>query len=263
MSAAEDGASFSESGQGGFLEALRGGGDSIPDGLATRSGRRDRLRFAVYRNNVHVGLVGALEKRFPVTRRLVGDEFFRGMARVFVVDCKPETPVLIDYGEGFPDFVAAFPPAASLPYLADVARLESALSQSYHAADAIPLSLDDLARVPPEELADQVLHLHPATRLVSSGFPVGTIWSNHQPDPVRPVEIWRGETVVLTRPLAEVKLTVIPVEDEAFVCSVFAGKTLEAAAAAGAGGGFDFGRALVALVSLGCFREGNEQCVGS
>ena len=34
----------------------------------------DTRRFAVYRNNVAVGLIGALEARYPVSRRIAGDE---------------------------------------------------------------------------------------------------------------------------------------------------------------------------------------------
>jgi len=40
---------------------------------------------------------------------------------------------LAEYGDGFADFLAGFAPAQSLPYLADVARLEWAINAAYHA----------------------------------------------------------------------------------------------------------------------------------
>jgi hypothetical protein len=40
-------------------------------------------RYAVYRNNVTVGLIRALEANFPVVRKLLGEEYFTGFARDF------------------------------------------------------------------------------------------------------------------------------------------------------------------------------------
>ena len=91
-----------------FAAAL--GEPSAPPPAMThgRMGAPDARRFAVYRNNVAVGLIGALEARYPVSRRLAGDELFRAMARAFVRAHKPRSPVMIAYGEEFPDFVADY-----------------------------------------------------------------------------------------------------------------------------------------------------------
>src|SRR5437764_9903127 len=86
----------------------------------------DPRGFAVYRNNVAVGLIKSLEARYPVVRRLVGDDFFRAAARAFISRNKPQNAVLIGYGADFAAFLRSFPPAAELPYLPDVASLESA-----------------------------------------------------------------------------------------------------------------------------------------
>ena len=91
-----------------FAAAL--GEPSAPPPATThgRLGAPDARRFAVYRNNVAVGLIGALEARYPVSRRLAGDELFRAMARAFVRAHKPRSPVMIAYGEEFPEFVAEY-----------------------------------------------------------------------------------------------------------------------------------------------------------
>ncbi len=73
-----------------------------------RKGAPDARRFAVYRNNVAVGLIGAIEARYPVSRRLVGDDLFRAMARAFVQSHRPRSPVMIAYGEDFPEFAAEY-----------------------------------------------------------------------------------------------------------------------------------------------------------
>ncbi|SMC99448.1 DNA-binding domain-containing protein [Rhizobium sp. RU36D] len=241
--------------QNAFAAALIDPERPPPPGLTTARGEPDALRFAVYRNNVHVGLTTALAQRFPVTRRLVGEEFFTGMARAYAGQHKPASPLLMAYGDGFPDFIAVFPPAASLAYLADVARLEVAWGQAYHAADCAPLDLSALATVPADSLADAGLELHPSARLLRSDHPAGSIWAAHQGGTVEPVHDWVSETVLVVRPEMHVQVHILPPRDTAFAAALFAGVTLGAAAEAAyaANHDFDFGSALVGLIGLGAF----------
>ena len=97
-----------------FAAAL--GEPSAPPPATTRGrmGAPDARRFAVYRNNVAVGLIGALEARYPVSRRIAGDDLFRAMARAFVRAHRPRTPVMIAYGGEFPEFMAEYLAEAEL-----------------------------------------------------------------------------------------------------------------------------------------------------
>ena len=238
-----------------FAAALIDAEKPLPPGLTTARGAADAARFAVYRNNVHVGLTNALSQRFPVTERLVGADFFRGMARVYVQDNKPASPLLFEYGEDFPDFVAGFAPARGLAYLADVARIEAAWSRAYHARDAVALTVADIAALAPERLAETRLAPHPSAGLVRSSHPAGGIWAAHQTEPVATVADRRPETVLMVRPDAMVNVHVVPAADAAFAAALIAGRTLGDAAgeALAANPDFDFGAAIVGLVSLGAF----------
>ncbi len=224
----------------------------VPAGITTWRGEPDAKRFAVYRNNVHVGLVEALGKAFPVIKALVGDEFFTAMARVYVGQNKPVSPILMVYGETFGDFLAGFGPAASLPYLPDMARLEFAWTQSYHARDAEPLTLAGLQAILGKNTFDEIA-VHPATRLIRSGYPVGTIWSAHQPNGASAQMPRGGECVLITRPQAQVQLTVIPPADAALLAQMLEGETLlDAAGAVFADTpAFDFGKTIAGLTSVG------------
>lgn len=235
-----------------FAAALLDAGKPLPAGLTTARGEADVARFAVYRNNVHVGLTQALSQRFPVTERLVGEEFFRGMARVYVQDRKPASPLMFEYGEDFPDFVAGFGPARGL---ADLARIEAAWSRAYHAADAAALTVTDLAALAPERLAETRLERHPSAGLVLSPHPAGSIWAAHQTEPVATVALQQAETVLVVRPDATVNVHVLPATDATFAAALIGGRTLGEAAgeALAASPEFDFGAALVGLVSLGAF----------
>lgn len=239
--------------QDDFAQALLHAERPVPAGITTARGEADALRFAVYRNNVYVGLTRALAQRFPVTGRLVGAEFFTAMARAFAQDHKPASPLIIDYGDDFPDFIADFEPARDVVYLTDVARLEAAWARAYHAADVPSLDLAALAAVPPEALPNVRLAAHPSATLIHSRHPVGSIWGAHQNETVPLIAAWGAETVLVVRPDMDVKVHMVPTQDGIFAQALFAGASLGEAAEAALAyePTFDFGGALVGLHALG------------
>ncbi len=135
-----------------------------------------RHRFGVYRNNVAVGLIEALRAGFPAVETLVGAAFFAAMAGVFLRQHPPRGRIMMLYGAEFPQFLAQFPPVAAYPYLCDVARIEQALRESYHAADSTPLPGEALAAIPEPTLLAARIQLAPALRLIRSPWPIHAIW---------------------------------------------------------------------------------------
>ena len=235
-----------------FVAALADPSMAPPAQTRGREGRPDARRFAVYRNNVAVGLTGSLEMRYPITRRLVGDAFFRGLARAFVVRNKPRSPVLIHYGADFPAFIAAFDPARELPYLPDVACLENAWVEAYHAAEGAPLGLADLAAIDPERLGELRFVFHPAVRLLRLAHPAASIWAAHQDaSEPRPPGHWRAEDAMVVRPHAEVDVRILPRGGYEFATALLSGAALADAAAPLAAEGVDPGPHLVGLVEAG------------
>lgn len=134
-------------------------------------------RFKVYRNNVQHSLTRALAARFPVIEQLVGAEFFTAMARVYISVSPPKDPVMLRWGVGFATFLDGFPPAAHLPFLGDVARLEYARGHACHAADANPVVPDALDVAHLEVMR---MTLHPSVSLFFSSMPTVQIWQSHQ-----------------------------------------------------------------------------------
>lgn len=124
--------------QAAFAAALLDMQRPCPEGLLSANGADPASRYAVYRNNVQSSLINALAEGYPVVLQLVGDEFFRAMVALYVQRYPPQSPLINDYGKDFAEFIDSFEPAASVPYLADVARLERLRVQAYHAADAPP-----------------------------------------------------------------------------------------------------------------------------
>lgn len=211
-------------------------------------------RFAVYRNNVAVARIGAFCDLFPVTRRLVGDAFFRGLVRTHLEKTPPISPIVATWGDGFVAGLELDPAAAEFGWLVDVARLEAAWISAYHAAEAEPVEVTELLGRSPEELLTARVDLHPSLRIVASPHPVGAIWSAHQGDAEPgPLGHHHAETVVVVRPRAEVAVRVIgPAECrllERLAAGVSLGEAGEAAATVDPA--FDVGGGFVALVMLG------------
>jgi|WetSurMetagenome_2_1015567.scaffolds.fasta_scaffold00182_30 hypothetical protein len=137
--------------------------------------------IAVYRNNYRGNLHDALAGAYPVIKLLVGDEFFRFLAKRYIEQHPSCSANLHHFGSELADFVATFEPAKELVYLADVAILEWACHVAYFVDDGIALDIDKLAQVSPERYSDLVLHTHPSCRVVRSPYPVAAIWHAHQP----------------------------------------------------------------------------------
>ncbi|MCT7377506.1 DNA-binding domain-containing protein [Chelativorans salis] len=198
-----------------------------PGLIAGPNGKAAKKRYNVYRNNVTVSLVKALADTFPATRRIVGEDFFRAMARIHVRQTPPTSPLLFEYGRGFADFIENFEHARTLPYLADVARIERAWLDAYHAADTGPLKPDALAAIPPEKLSQATFTAHPAARVVRSRFPAVTIFAlNRQDGPVGRLETADPEDGLVTRPELEVIVRRLPPGGAAFLEGLMAGKPL-------------------------------------
>ncbi len=236
--------------QAEFAHALLSKATPVPRCLrGARRGRTDR-RFAVHRNTVVMSLIEALGARFPAVRRLVGEEFFRAMAHAYVVDRPPRSPLLFQYGDSFPAFIEGFAPAAPLPYLADVARLEHLRGVAYHAADATPLPPAAFAALDGGRLAVFKVRLHPSVSVLASNYPIVTIWEANQAESVTPIRPRGPEAALVARPFLAVETRRLGPGSEAFFARLKAGATLGEAALAGsdASQAFSVAEALATLV---------------
>jgi hypothetical protein len=195
-----------------------------------------------------------LATRFPVTEKIVGEEFFTAMAREYVLGSPPASPVLLRYGEDLADFVTTFPPAASLPYLADIVRLENAQVRAYHARDVAPVDPLVLSRIAAGRMSGLTFSFHPAVTVLASLYPVVTIWAmNSGERPLAPIENWKAQCALVTRPELTVLTREIASDSARFLRQLMHGATLGESykAAADANSGFDLGRNLADLLRSG------------
>lgn len=232
----------------------------VPEDVTGPNGAPAPKRFGVYRNNVIVSLTEALMATYPALLRLLGEDYFRALARLYVSAEPPSSPVLLAYGGSFSEFIEGFPPLAGYPYLPDVARLEWAWLEAYHAADQAPLEAALLAAVPPEQLGALRFTLHPACRLIVSSFPVMDLVRANRFEIEAGVEVdpGQGQSVLLTRPGIDVVLYPLQaVGDVAFMTALKTGDSLAEAAgsALAVDPAFDLAAAIGLLLRSGAVSE--------
>ena len=215
-----------------FAEALLAPDLACPDGLFSSNGADPASRFVVYRNNVHSSLINALATAYPVTLQLVGEKFFRAMAGLFVQVCPPTNPLISEYGSAFAAFIQDFEPAASVPYLADVARLERLRVRAYHAADTPPMDQQTVLQAlqGQTDLGTLRLQLHPSLATLTSAYAVVAIWAAHQTEGgLATLNPWHAQGALVMRRGLEVQVLAIDHGSVTFIDSLAQGTPLEKA----------------------------------
>jgi hypothetical protein len=190
--------------------------------------------LTIHRNTVIKGLVDALAANYPTIAQLVGREWFDACAVQYVRACPARSPALVLYGEAFPSFLSAFGPAAELPYLAEVARIDRLWSEAHAARAVTSLPADALAELSPSALFEQRIPFHPATRFGWFSHSAATVWLHHRsgpPDAQINIDDC-DEGLLLTRPFGAVEYAALDRAGFIFLDQLRAGTTLGEAATA-------------------------------
>ena len=221
--------------QDGFAQALLAPEFAMVTDLSPEIGALARQPgFAIYRNTVMKGCIDALQANFPSVTRLVGEEWIRAAAAIYARGHLPAQATLLYYGEAFAEFLSRFEPAAALPYLSGVARLDRYWTESHVAPDEAALAPASLAELAPEALAATILHPHAAARWIwFAEQPIYTIWHRNREavDDEREID-WHGEGALLVRPRGAVRWLQLDAAGCAFLDACAAGRPLVEAAAA-------------------------------
>ena len=240
--------------QQAFARALLASEAACPEGLFSSNGADPASRFAVYRNNVHSSLINGLAAAYPVVRQLVGDGFFHAMAGLYVQDQPPSHPLISEYGSTFADFIQRFEPATSVPYLADVARLERLRVCAYHAADCQPLERHSVLQQlqDPTHLGQLRIQLHPSLATLSASYAIVAVWAAHQTDgPIATLNPWYAQSALVLRQGLAVKVFAIDSASVAFINGLNQGAGLQSAVtrALETSAAFDLQQCLTLLIS--------------
>lgn len=214
--------------------------------------------FHVYRNTMIKGCIDALQANYPAVARLVGEEWFRDAAAVFVRDHLPRKPSLVDYDDRFAGFLEAFEPATELPYLAGVARLDRFWTEAHVSADAQAVPAAAIAALDEDRLARAVLAPHPSARWCFEPMPIHSIWRRNREYATSDTPagvMWQAEGALIVRAGMSVESFAIGAAEVAFLDACGRGRPLGDAAVAAleAEHGADLGSVMARLLRAGAF----------
>ncbi|MGH1457377.1 MAG: HvfC/BufC family peptide modification chaperone [Paracoccaceae bacterium] len=234
-----------------FRAALLDPAAPLPEGLIDAQGRPAARRYDIYRNNIATSLGEALGAGFPTLAALLGEANFKAVASAYLRAHPPRSPLMMHYGADMPDFIAAVPPLAHMGYLPDVARLDLALRDSYHAADHTPLAPQVLGGLDEPALMGARLTLAPSLRVLASAFPLHAIWQRATGGAGEIPEAAQG--ILITRVDYTPVLDALSEAEAHFAAALAENTPLGAAykAANGIDPGFDPARVLSILVQNG------------
>lgn len=156
-------------------------------------------RLHIYSNNTVLGLADVLANTYPVVKRIVGEEFLKTLTRHYMKAHPQPAGNRHMFGGHLATFLKGFAPAASLPYLSDIATLEWAHFQSSIADDAETLDFNGLTTAMSADPAF-VLALHPSVYVIEQSYNTLDIWQEHQKDEPETIQLaLKDHTLVVWR----------------------------------------------------------------
>ena len=211
-----------------------------------------------YHANVLGSLTNAILQSFPLIASITGEDFLRAMAKSFIIKNPPSTACLNTYGDTFDAFIAQYPPARSLPYLPDIARLEIACNAAFYAHDDQPFTAQDMAKVAPDQLEILHLTLRQNVRTITSEY---KLWDIRKlclgvtNDEIQNFNAPKAEHLLISRPQLEVHVRPISLADVTFLSAIQDEETLGQAAAKtlGAHPNYDLQQALARFINADIF----------
>ncbi|WP_030129005.1 DUF2063 domain-containing protein [Pseudomonas sp. QTF5] len=141
--------------------------------------KMDVARAQIYRDLVLSNLSSLLSGTFPVLVKILGDDHWRALVRIFLRDYRAQTPKFGEIAQEFVEFLASEPLALSdgtwPPFMVELAHyewVEMALQQS----EAEPLPASDAAL-----LLDRPLQGSPLAWPLAYGWPVQLVGPDYRP----------------------------------------------------------------------------------
>lgn len=220
-----------------------------------RGGSDPSKRLAIHQRHYRASLVEALLARFPATIWLVGSGLVTSAAQSFVQQHPPSKPCIAEYGDEFPAYLAAWPGASDLLYLADFVRLEWHVARAALAVEYPALTVSDLAPIGPAGLEQSRLALQPGIDYVPLRWNVDELLlaflSGQYPERfnIEAGDLW----IELRGRRGDVTMARLPRAMFAYRAAVTAGQPIGDAAVAALeiDEGFSLGEALISLAADG------------
>ena len=144
-------------------------------------------RLDIYADAYRLRLIEALEGDFVVLRAYVGAERFDDIARVYIETHPSEHFSLRYYGQRLARFLADTAPYKNEPLLAELATFDWALTDSFDAADSPVATVDDMARIAPNDWPQLVFVPHASVQRLNLEWNAPILWKAADKDEPLPL----------------------------------------------------------------------------
>jgi Putative DNA-binding domain len=152
--------------------AAAGGLDAIIAGDERMSAAE---RVEIYANGYFYRLLDVLKEDYPATLAVAGGDGFYNLVTGYLIDYPPSEPSIYYAGRHFADYLRAHPINARMRFVSDLAYLERAVLESFHAADSPALDGDAMRAIAPEAWPAVQMRTHPSVQLVTSAWRVDEV----------------------------------------------------------------------------------------
>ncbi len=164
-------------------------------------------RVGVYQGMYLLRMVEALENDFPAVAHLLGAEDFADLVTRYVAAHPSRSYTLNRLGDRLPEFIRGSQGIRRKAFVADLARLESLVTEVFDAPESPAWPAEEIARVPEAAWPGVVLRPSAALRVAAFAYPVNAYLQSvkdddhdHPPTGRRPTwiavyrknyEVWR------------------------------------------------------------------------
>jgi hypothetical protein len=184
--------------QANFIATLNDGPDWLDPALF--SGPKDRILLGLkaHANTISHARLVALEETFPLTRQQMGEAAFNQLSREYAETTYARAMDSNRIGQNLIPFLREFAVHAATVQLA---AIEWAWLESYHAADAIALTAADLGGLEEAALLAMPVGVHPSARVIELIAPLSSVLAE--------LAEQHPHSVLAVRPDAEVRLVAL------------------------------------------------------
>jgi hypothetical protein len=133
-------------------------------------------RLGIYRDAYFLRLHELLSSSYGALKVILGDERFDELVAAYTAQHRSHHYSIRYYGDTLAKFLAGDARFKSEPALAEVAAWEWAMAHAFDAADAEPVDVAALSRVPPHLWAEVSFRFHPSVKPMAARWNCVALW---------------------------------------------------------------------------------------
>ncbi|WP_158967909.1 DNA-binding domain-containing protein [Paraglaciecola sp. L3A3] len=219
----------------------------------------DQERLLIYRNTYFSACIDILKRKYPSCVNLLGEDYFKMLARQYSQKYIPKTSVLAEYGELMADFIGEHfrQQAPELEYAADLASLDLAWHECYFATDQVPPT-DEVVSSWLEDIESKRFALGASVRLLQNKSAVTEVWSMLKNGVLTEPQVieQQAEYTILWRNSGQIFHRVLSLPEWTFISNIHLANTLiESAEAALTTGELDISSVFSQLIANNLLME--------